>query len=270
MVWTQRIFLFSCLSIIALACGLLNTCSYADVPKDALMGAWLFDEGSGDTVADASGNGNDMTVAGGDPKWVDGKSGKAMEFDGAADYLAAPDSDSLDSIDGEAVSIVVWVNGTDFAGSARHILRKVHDVAQDSTYILRVQNNVLKLFLGTDSDEAQAIVNGYTADGATQLVTGEWVYLALVYDGKELIGYVNGEVDLTLPATGNIVTSDQEIRIGRGDPAGYFAGTIDELGLFKAALTEDQVKEIMDKGLAVALAVEPVGKLATAWGAMKR
>jgi len=268
--WIQRIFLFSCLSIVAFVYGLPNTCSYADVPKDALVGAWLFDEGNGDTVEDASDNENDVTIAGGAPRWVDGKSGKAMEFDGAADYLSAPDSDSLDSINGETVSIVVWVNGTDFAGTARHILRKVHDVAQDSTYILRVQDNVMRLYLGTDSAEAKAIVNGYIADGTTQLVTGEWAHLAMVYDGAELRGYVNGELDLTLPATGNIATSDEELRIGRGDPAGYFAGTIDELGLFRAALTEDQVKEIMDKGLEVALAVEPVGKLAIAWGAIKR
>lgn len=265
----RGVFLF-CLGIAVIIPNLPGRSAYADVPKGALVGAWLFDEGSGDTVEDVSGNGNDMTIAGGAPKRVDGKSGKAMEFDGAADYLAAPDSPSLDSINGEVVSIVAWVNGTNFAGSARHILRKVHDVAQDSVYILRCQDNTLRLYLGTDSAECKAIVNGYSVSGATQLQTGEWIHLALVYDGEELRGYINGELDLTLPATGNIVNSDQELRIGRGDPAGYFAGTIDEVGLFKAALTEDQIKEIMQEGLQIALAVETKSRLATMWGAIKR
>jgi hypothetical protein len=267
--WTGRILLILCLGTVLIIFTLHGTLGYADVPKDALIGAWLFDEGKGDTVEDVSGNGNDMSIGGGAPKWVEGKSGKAMEFDGTVDYLAAPDSASLDSINGEAVSIVAWVNGTSFTGSARHILRKVHDVAQDSVYILRVQDNLLRPYLGTDSDECKNIQNGYRADGVTQLETGKWIHLALVYDGKEMRGYVNGELDLTLSATGNIVTSDQELRIGRGDPAGYFAGSIDEVGLFKAALTEDQIKEIVQKGLEIALAVESKDRLATMWGAMK-
>ena len=238
------------------------------MPKGALIGAWLFDEGEGDTVADASGNGNDLTIAEGAPKWVEGKSGEAMEFDGAVDYLAAPDSPSLDSINGEAVSIVAWVNGTNFTGAARHVLRKVHDVAQESVYILRVQSNVLRLYLGTDAIEG--VQFGYMVDGATQLETGKWIHIALVYDGKELRGYVNGELDATLPAEGSIVVSDNELRIGRGDPAGYFAGSIDEVGLFKAALTEDHIKEIMENGLETAIAVESNDKLATMWGVVKQ
>jgi hypothetical protein len=107
-------------------------------------------------------------------------------------------------------------------------------------------------------------------DGATQLELGEWIHLALVYDGAELRGYVNGGLDATLPAEGNIATSDNELRIGRGDPAGYFAGSIDEIALFKAALTEEQIKEIMEGGLQIALAVDLRGKLATMWGAMKK
>jgi hypothetical protein len=123
--WTGRIFLIFCLGAIATIWILHGTLGYADVPKDALISAWLFDEGKGDTVEDASGNGNDMTIAGGAPKWVEGKVGKAMEFDGGADYLTAPDSPNLDSINGPDVSIVAWVNGTSFAGAARHVLRKV-------------------------------------------------------------------------------------------------------------------------------------------------
>ena len=245
-------------------CMLLTVFCYADIPKGSLIGAWIFEEGKGDTVRDISGNGNNMTIAGGSPKWVDGKIGKAMQFDGTADFLAAPDSPSLDSIDDKVVSLVSWVNGTDFTAAARHVLRKVHDTAQASVYILRCQNNLLTLFLGTDAN-ANA-----TVAGSTQLKTGEWVHLALVYDGAEMRGYVNGELDVTLPVTGNIVTSNQELRIGRGDPAGYFAGIIDEVGLFKAALTQTQVKDIMNKGLSNVSGVDSKDKLATVWGVIKQ
>lgn len=249
--------------IIVIFCTLFSTFVYAEIPKDALIGAWIFEEGSGKVVKDISGNGNDMTIADGAPKWVDGKMGKAMQFDGVADFLAAPDSPSFDSINGAAVSIVCWVNGTDFAAAARHVLRKVHDTAQASVYILRCQNNVLTLYLGTDAN-ANA-----TGTGATQLKTGEWIHLAMVYDGVEVRGYVNGELDATIPVTGKVVTSDQELRIARGDPAGYFTGIIDEVGLFRASLTQDQIKEIMNKGLATVSAVDLKNKLAIVWGAVK-
>ncbi|MCD6507140.1 hypothetical protein J7M22_11015 [Candidatus Poribacteria bacterium] len=46
-------------------------------------------------------------------------------------------------------------------------------------------------------------------------------------------------------------------------------GDLDEIGLFNVALSEDDIKEIMEKGLAQIAAVTPTGKLATTWGKMK-
>jgi len=64
--------------------------------KAELVGWWRLDEGSGTTAYDSSSNGNDARFEG-SPAWVeDGKFGKALKFDGSSDYLAAPDSESLD------------------------------------------------------------------------------------------------------------------------------------------------------------------------------
>jgi|LGVD01.1.fsa_nt_gb hypothetical protein len=51
---------------------------------DGLVAEWHFDEGSG----------NDGAIYG--AKWVEGKFGKALEFDGVDDYVKVPDDDSLD------------------------------------------------------------------------------------------------------------------------------------------------------------------------------
>jgi hypothetical protein len=58
-------------------------------------------------LEDASGNGNDGSVHG-NAKWVDGKSGKAMEFDGAT-YVEIPDkaNSGFDGVPG--LTIEVWV-----------------------------------------------------------------------------------------------------------------------------------------------------------------
>ena len=59
-----------------------------------LVAAYAFDEGSGSTVADVSGNGNDGTVA--NTTWAAaGKYGKALSFNGTSSRVTVPDSASL-------------------------------------------------------------------------------------------------------------------------------------------------------------------------------
>ena len=58
----------------------------AQLDLKGAVAIWLFDEGKGDKVADASGNGNDGELVH-NPKWVEGKFGEALDFDGVADYV---------------------------------------------------------------------------------------------------------------------------------------------------------------------------------------
>lgn len=47
-------------------------------------------------------------------------------------------------------------------------------------------------------------------------------------------------------------------------------GIIDEIGIFNQALSEADIKSIMQNGLErAALSVKPIGKLATVWGNIK-
>ena len=57
----------------------------------------------------------------------------------------------------------------------------------------------------------------------------------------------------------------------RGDDIGYFVGIIDEIAIFNAVLTEDELQILMEAGLleALNLSVLPLGKLATLWGVLK-
>jgi len=66
-----------CLSIFLILSGQ----SYAKIDNATIVAMWLFDEGSGKTVKDSSGNENNGTITG-DSKWDTGKFGKALEFNG--------------------------------------------------------------------------------------------------------------------------------------------------------------------------------------------
>jgi len=83
---------------------------------DGVVGAWHFDEGSGNIAHDTSGEGNDGTLYDGNttnddgntpPQWVDGKFGKALSFDGVDDYVEVPDDESLDITD--SLTITAWI-----------------------------------------------------------------------------------------------------------------------------------------------------------------
>jgi len=67
--------------------------SSAKIDNETIVGMWLFDEDTGDTVKDSSGNKNDGKFKKG-PKRVAGKFGLACELDGTS-YVEVPFSPSL-------------------------------------------------------------------------------------------------------------------------------------------------------------------------------
>jgi len=229
------------------------------IDKSSMVAVWLFDEGSGQIANDSSENGNDAEFQG-QPKWIDGKFGKALWFNGSTDYIAAPDSESLD-INTDQLSIVAWINGEGWP-AANHVVRKVADGDTSAVYILRVQPETVRIYLNTGGGDE-------ITDGTTVLPVNEWIHVAMIYDSEEVRVYVNGELDGNKPQVGEVRQSNNELRIGRGEPAGYFFGSIDEVAIFSSALTEEDIRDIMKTGLGMILPVESVGKLSIAWAEVK-
>ena len=72
-----------------------------------LVAAYAFDEGSGTTVTDASGNGNNGTIS--NATWVTtGKYGDALKFNGSSALVTIPDAASLHLSTG--MTLEAWVN----------------------------------------------------------------------------------------------------------------------------------------------------------------
>ena len=72
----------------------------------SLAAWWPFDEGEGNVAYDATGNGNDG-VFNGDPQWVPGVLGSALEFNGD-DYLNCGNGPTLQIRD--AITMALWFN----------------------------------------------------------------------------------------------------------------------------------------------------------------
>jgi len=69
-----------------------------------LVGYWSFDEGAGTTAYDASGKGNNGKIYG--AKWVPGKFGQALSFDGADDYVEVPYNPIFNS---NSFTVMIWI-----------------------------------------------------------------------------------------------------------------------------------------------------------------
>ena len=82
--------------------------------------------------------------------------------------------------------------------------------------------------------------------GTANLANNTWTHLATTYDGATLRLYVNGVQVASKAQTGSLATSASPLTIG-GDPLDgqYFKGRIDEVRVYRAALSQSEIQADM-------------------------
>jgi len=215
---------------------------------DGLVGAWKFDEGSGTIAYDSSGNNNHGTLYNGSnvcsnpptsgcPTWVDGKFGKALQFDGIDDYVEAPDSPNLDLPTSYTIS--AWVYGT-FQKPDDNPWNTVVVKGWPDNYGLWIHKNLFLHHCATISNERQCI---NSAEGIVP--QNQWIHVAATFDGIYMRTYLNGTKVVEGYYPGTLSTSDAPLRIGRHIPGwAYMNGIIDEVLIFNRALTDEEIKDL--------------------------
>ncbi len=203
-----------------------------------LVGWWKFDDGSGTTALDSSGKGNDGTLQG-DPQWVEGQFGGALEFDGSGDYVDCGNAASLDIYGADAqVTIALWVNTPNVSQVHGSLVTKGE---WSEGYSLLIKGEPRKLW-AADSD---------TTLSAEPLTNNEWYHVAVTTDGPtgEVKFYINGQLSgVRNKNTTGIGQTDIPISIAReqyGAGRWYFNGTIDDVRIYNRILTQERIQEIM-------------------------
>jgi hypothetical protein len=226
---------------------------------EGLVGAWLFDEGKGDVAKDASGNGHDGEIR--NAKWVDGKFGNALEFNGDG-AVVIPHSDDFTL---EVFTITGWIK-CDLHGAWQTIITKTgeDEGAQPRTYGTFVVPNEGGIHF--------SLQGGNTKINSVEKVTGgDWHYVVMTRDQKGMLrGYIDGEQvvegDSQEPGVND---EDVSIGAGGGGTRYWLIGAVDEPAIFDQALSEDEINELMNVGMEKALAVNASGKMATTWSDIK-
>ncbi len=198
--------------------------------------AWLkFDEGSGVSAADASGNNWTGTLVGG-PTWVAGKLNNAVSLSGSTQYVTLPSGVVNDLT---TCTISTWVNL-----SAVSDWTRLFDFGSGTTnyMFLSPKNGATKKVRFAIRTAA---VTEQVIDGTAALPTGGWHHVAVTLDGATGTLYVDGtqvgqNTGMTLNpsslgATGNNYIGKSQF----SDP--YLNGAVDDFQIFGQALTAQQI-----------------------------
>jgi hypothetical protein len=162
--------------------------------EPTLVAHWTFDEASGQTLTDITGNGNDGTLGsttgadGNDPTWtIDGTRGSVLTFDGNQDYVTGIGNSPSGSF-----TVAGWGNTTSGGPSDYHAM-----YSADTEIWLGVDDasEFIYMYVGGDGDYVYTANNSWTHD--------TWHHLAGTWDGTSAHIYIDG-ADQSLTTVGTL------------------------------------------------------------------
>ena len=205
-------------------------------PGPGLVAAYGFNEGSGTTVNDASGNRHNGTLQGGASWTTSGKYGKAISFNGTGALVSIPNSSLLQLR--TAMTLEAWVNPSTLTGIWRDVIYK----GDDNYYLAADSTNVRPAICGP---------SGQALFGTGKLSANAWTHLAGTYDGTTVRLYLNGVQVSSRTQTGTIPVSTNPLQIGGDTIYGqYFPGRIDEVRIYNRALSAADIQRDMNTPIA--------------------
>lgn len=221
-------------------------------------GCWLFSEGSGTTTADGSGNGNTGTLVDNTMWTTDrfGNAGSALNFNGSSQYVQIPDSSSLD-ITGD-ISIVAWVKPLEV---------KTQDVVKKAVTTGTLVNGY-ELALSTTGSTCTPGTNpcafgrfnnsptndAYRINAMTPYTNSDpWTLYVVTYTSTDntLHIYRDGNLSNTRVPSSQLAIAVNNLSLiigaqlgGSVSPDRYFHGSIDDVRLYKRALSLLEIKSL--------------------------
>ncbi|UCE73608.1 MAG: hypothetical protein JSV56_11365, partial [Methanomassiliicoccales archaeon] len=204
--------------------------------EEGLVGYWNFDEGFGTIAHDSSGNDNHGTFSG-DPQWVDGVKGGALEFDGNYDWVEIGHSQILKPA--TQITFSAWVK-LYYNYEAVYIVSGYYS-DRVGGFALCPHMYMKDFYSSVYTTSGWVNVNYDSFKPVSQDI---WYFLACTYDGTIAKLYINGMKVDELPISGDLKYSSNPFRIGT--KSNYqriydVNGVIDEVRVYNRALNSMEI-----------------------------
>jgi hypothetical protein len=209
-----------------------------------LVAHWAFDDGSGTTAQDSSGNNYHGTVVGG-AQWVAGQVAGALQFDGTDDYVAIQDLNYQGNNYAE-VSVCAWIR-TD-SGADQYI------ASFDRNEYWRLEINGSGAGPGQVGWDVMTNTGQVDYGSDTRVDDGQWHHVVGVFDNGTLTIYIDAKAEPS--ATGGPTFGTGNTRfgfLGANSEATVFDGSrgggnpvqqIDDVHLYSRALSQAEIASL--------------------------
>ena len=252
------------------------------VDRDIVL-AMPFDKGEGDTTKDLSPHANHGRLKG-NASWGEGKFGNAVQFEPVS-YVDVGNHRSLRLFPSD-YTLALWINMNDSVHDRHAFIAQDEGVGERNKWIFayRFTGNPIISFhsvsVDTDKDGGFAAWIRNTLLGDWKAKPKTWHQISVVRRtaplGFEYTLYTDGkQVGWNRLGQRRLITRfipDAPITIGFAEDDIGLNGLIDEVLIARRAFTAGEIKKHYDggvKGVLGVLAVQPEGKSAAAWGAIK-
>jgi len=221
------------------------TATYTSTPlPTGLVGAWGFNEGSGTSVGDSSGGGNNGTLSGAGATWnAAGKYGAALSFNGSSGNVTVPHSASISL--NSSYTLEAWVKPTALTAYQTILIK---EVTGGCGYWLQTTGN--------------ALASGFNNNGCREHISGTptiplnaWSHLAAVFNdtANTYTLYLNGVAILTENETSVPLPNTQALVFGQSACSGCgnerWRGLIDDIRIYNRPLTATEIQTDLTTGI---------------------
>jgi hypothetical protein len=214
-----------------------------------LVSAWPMKEGTGSTITDIKGT-NTGTISG--ATWVKDKGFSRLSFDGVNDYVSVPNNDSLNFGTTGDFTVSVWIKAAPISRLVFIVSKEDPELNKRYNFYLRTTVPYIQYIV---TDDAGHEIN-FNNDLTNRADDNNWHLLSATTDRDSAIGgklYLDGVLLNTVNVTSltGTLTNTNPLTIGMrsGNNSAFFPGLIDDVRVYNAALTQQQVTTLYQNGL---------------------
>jgi len=216
--------------------------------RDGLAGYWSGESATilGSTVRDASGNRNDGERNSGVGVGVEGVVGEGFDFNGSDGYIGYG---NILFNNWSSLTVAAWIYPNSLVTNSTpsghgdnedYIIHKAGN--SNDPFGLSVASGGTGLYLDNGTDNR-------LQGSAPQ--TGTATHILARYDGAQMDLFIDGDLDASQSASGDVVGTTNELRVGGNHEAlsgNYFDGIIDEIRVYNRALSGAEIQALYGQG----------------------